>query len=197
MSIDAATFTKAMEKLKADLTEIQLDNQRALLADIETKHNNLIALLQLLLNKSDPGGGSAEKKLPKRVVATATATTDTTAKFPNMVGFSDVNIKAINSLNARRTRNMYISKRCAVDVPYYETIPEAFRSEHENSNSAKAEKAKKAGVEAIREFVASQWWDSRKTDKGFLADITKEMNEWVEFMHTTTPVSPTAAMDNE
>ena len=197
MSIDAATFTKAMEKLKADLTEILLDNQRALLADIETKHSNVMALLQLLLNKSDPGGGSAEKKLPKRVVAIATAPTDTTAKFPNMAGFSDVNIKAINSLSARRTRNMYISKRCAVDVAYYETIPEVFRSEHENSTSAKAEKAKKAGAEAIREFVASQWWDSRKTDKGFLADITKEMNEWVEFMHTTTPVSPTAAMDNE
>ena len=195
MSIDAATFTKAMEKLTTDLTEILLDNQRALLADIETKHSNVVAQLQLLLNKSDLGGGSAEKKLPKRVVATATA--DTTAKFPNMVGFSDVNIKAINSLSARRTRNMYISKRCAVDVAYYETIPDVFRSEHENSTSAKAEKAKKAGAEAIREFVASQWWDSRKTDKGFLADITKEMNEWVEFMHTTTPVDPIAAMDNE
>ena len=196
MSIDAAMLTKAMEKLTTDLTEILLDNQRALLADMETKNSNLTAQLQLLLNKSDSGGGSAEKKLPKRVVATTTVA-NTTAEFPNMVGFSDANIKAINSLSARRTRNMYISKRCAVDLAYYETIPEVFRSEHENSTSAKAEKAKKAGAEAIREFVASQWWDSRKSDKSFLVEITKEMGEWIEFMHATNPAAPVAAMDNE
>jgi hypothetical protein len=196
MSIDAAMLTKAMEKLTADLTEILLDNQRALLADIETKNSNLTAQLQLLLNKSDSGGGSAEKKLPKRVVATTTVA-NTTVEFPNMVGFSDANIKAINSLNERRTRNVYIKKRCAVDEAYYATIPESFRSEHENATSAPAEKAKKAGAETLREFVASKWWDSRKSDKSFLVEITKEMGEWIEFMHATTPAAPVAAMDNE
>jgi hypothetical protein len=196
MAVDAAALAKAMKDLMAELTETLLDNQRVLLADMETKYNNLSAQLQLLLNRADTGG-SADKKPPKRVVAVATEnTTESTAKYPNLAGLSEANVKAINSLQNRGTRNTYLKKRCAVDVPFYNTIPEDFRTEHENSS--KAEKAKKSGDEALREFVAAQWWDKNKTDKDFLASVKKEMDEWVEFMHATNSVStPSAAMENE
>lgn len=199
MALSAAELSKAIKELSDNLSEMVLDNQRILLADLETKFNSLSAQVQLLLSKSDTGGsgGSAEKKAPKRVTAATTteSTTESTSTYPNMVGLSEARVKAIKSLLTRSARNTYMKNRAAVDLAYYNEIPESFRTEHENS--AKAEKAKKGGEETLREFVAAQWWDHNKADKDFLNIVKKQMDEWIAFMNETTAAAPSAAMDNE
>jgi len=199
MALSAAELSKAIKELSDNLSEMVLDNQRILLADLETKFNSLSAQVQLLLSKSDTGGsgGSAEKKAPKRVTAATTteSTTESTSTYPNMVGLSEARVKAIKSLLTRSARNTYMKNRAAVDLAYYNEIPESFRTEHENS--PKAEKAKKGGEETLREFVAAQWWDHNKADKDFLNIVKKQMDEWIAFMNETTAAAPSAAMDNE
>ena len=199
MALSAAELSKAIKDLSDNLSEMVLDNQRILLADLETKFNSLSAQVQLLLSKSDTGGsaGSAEKKAPKRVTAATTteSTTESTSTYPNMVGLSEARVKAIKSLLTRSARNTYMKNRAAVDLVYYNEIPESFRTEHENS--AKAEKAKKGGDETLREFVAAQWWDHNKADKDFLNIVKKQMDEWIAFMNETTAAAPSAAMENE
>ena len=199
MALSAADLSKAIKELSDNLSEMVLDNQRILLADLETKFNSLSAQVQLLLSKSDTGGsgGSAEKKAPKRVTAATTteSTTESTSTYPNMVGLSEARVKAIKSLLTRSARNTYMKNRAAVDLAYYNEIPESFRTEHENS--AKAEKAKKGGEETLREFVAAQWWDHNKADKDFLNIVKKQMDEWIAFMNETTAAAQSAAMENE
>ncbi len=199
MALSAADLSKAIKELSDNLSEMVLDNQRILLADLETKFNSLSAQVQLLLSKSDTGGsgGSAEKKAPKRVTAATTteSTTESTSTYPNMVGLSEARVKAIKSLLTRSARNIYMKNRAAVDLAYYNEIPESFRTEHENS--AKAEKAKKGGEETLREFVAAQWWDHNKADKDFLNIVKKQMDEWIAFMNETTAAAQSAAMENE
>ena len=202
MALSVAELSKAMKDLSDNLSEMVLDNQRILLADLETKFNSLSAQVQLLLSKSDNGGsgGSAEKKAPKRVTAATAAattenTTESTSTYPNMVGLSDARVKAIKSLGIRGNRAIFMKNRAAVDLAYYNEIPESFRTEHENS--AKAEKAKKGGEETLREFVAAQWWDHNKADKDFLNIVKKQMDEWIAFMNETTAAAPSAAMENE
>lgn len=199
MALSAAELSKAIKELSDNLSEMVLDIQRILLADLETKFNSLSAQVQLLLSKSDTGGsaGSAEKKAPKRVTAATTteSTTESTSTYPNMAGLSEARVKAIKSLGIRGNRAIYIKNRAAVDLAYYNEIPESFRTEHENS--AKAEKAKKGGEETLREFVAAQWWDHNKADKDFLNIVKKQMDEWIAFMNETTAAAPSAAMENE
>ena len=199
MALSAAELSKAIKELSDNVSEMMLDNQRILLADLETKFNSLSAQVQLLLSKSDTGGsgGSAEKKAPKRVTAATTteSTTESTSTYPNMVGLSEARVKAIKSLLTRSARNTYMKNRAAVDLAYYSEIPESFRTEHENS--AKAEKAKKGGEETLREFVAAQWWDHNKADKDFLNIVKKEMDDWIKFMNETTAAAPSVAMENE
>lgn len=199
MALSAADLSKAFKDLGDSMSEMVLDNQRILLADLETKFNSLSAQVQLLLSKSDTGGsgGSAEKKAPKRVTAATTteSTTESTSTYPNMAGLSDARVKAIKSLGIRGNRAIYIKNRAAVDLAYYNAIQESFRTEHENS--PKAEKAKKGGDETLREFVAAQWWDHNKADKDFLNIVKKEMDDWVAVMNETTAATPSAAMENE
>ena len=199
MALSAAELSKAIKELSDNFSEMMLDNQRILLADLETKFNSLSAQVQLLLSKSDTGGsgGSADRKAPKRVTAATTteSTTESTSTYPNMVGLSEARVKAIKSLLTRSARNTYMKNRAAVDLVYYNEIPESFRTEHENS--AKAEKAKKGGEETLREFVAAQWWDHNKADKDFLNIVKKQMDEWIAFMNETTAAAPSAAMENE
>ena len=192
-----ALFKKELDAMHTSLTEAQLDMLRTILADTDTKYNHILSQINLLLGKSDSGG--ADKKAPKRVVASTescvTANGTSGVDFPNMAGLSEKNINAIKGLKKRGMRNAYLKIRCAVDLQYYtSSITEDFRNEHENST--KAEKAKKVGQEALREYVATQWWDLRKDDKTFKDDVQKEMKEWIDKMHETTTVAA-SAMDNE
>ena len=193
-TIDIAQFKAYFDAL----TNSMLDLHRTTLADNETKYQHVLSQLHLLLGKSDTN--VVEKKAPKRVVSStescvpSNGTSD--AEFPHLVGLSEKNINTIKSFNKRRVRTTYLKVRAAVDPAWYNsTIPEEFRTEHENST--KAEKAKKVGMESLREYVATQWWDANKGDKTFEENVKKEMNEWIDMMLTATPAAAAAVMDNE
>jgi hypothetical protein len=200
MAFSLADLKTALDAMAAKITEVVLDAHKSELADNDAKYNHLLSQVQLLLGKAENGGGGgAEKKAVKRIVAAAepsNTSTGTTSEYPNLNGIADKYVTTIKSFLKRRVRNTYLKVRAALDTAWYEsTIPDEFRTEHENSN--KAEKAKKAGVEALREYVAAQWWEKNKGVKSYEEDVKKEMNTWIEMMlQTSAAVEPTA-MENE
>ena len=199
MAFDMAALKKELDTLKSNVTDSVLDMQRTLLADMDTKYNHILSLIQLLLGKSDvSSSGGGEKKPPKRVVASTESSNavSSDAEYPKLVGIAEKYVNTLKGFIKRRVRTTYLKIRAALDEPWYSsTIPEEFRSEHENST--KAEKAKKVGPESLREYVATQWWDANKGDKTYEENIKKEMNEWVDMMLTTNTTASAPVMDNE
>lgn len=198
MAFDMAALKKELDTLKSNVTDSVLDMQRTLLADMDTKYNHILSQIQLLLSKSDSISGGGEKKPPKRVVASTESSNavSSDAEYPKLVGIAEKYVNTLKGFIKRRVRTTYLKIRAALDEPWYSsTIPEEFRSEHENST--KAEKAKKVGPESLREYVATQWWDANKGDKTYEENIKKEMNEWVDMMLTTNTTTSAPVMDNE
>lgn len=198
MAFDMAALKKELDTLKSNVTDSVLDMQRTLLADMDTKYNHILSQIQLLLSKSDSISGGGEKKPPKRVVASTESSNavSSDAEYPKLVGIAEKYVNTLKGFIKRRVRTTYLKIRAALDEPWYSsTIPEEFRSEHENST--KAEKAKKVGPESLREYVATQWWDANKGDKTYEENIKKEMNEWVDMMLTTNTTASAPVMDNE
>lgn len=199
MAFDMATLKKELDTLKTNLTDNVLDMQRTLLADMDTKYNHILSQMQLLLGKSDvSSSGGGEKKLPKRVVASTETSNSASseAEYPKLVGLAEKYVNTIKGFIKRRVRTTYLKVRAALDESWYSsTISEEFRNEHENS--PKADKAKKAGLESLREYVATQWWDDNKGDKTYEENIKKEMNDWVDMMLTTNTTASAPVMDNE